>query len=370
MYDVIVVGGGAVGLFLAKNLKEKGNKVLVLEKNKEIGKKVCSGLVSPNIFKLIDFFPSKNEGLYFLEKEFDKARIWIGKRYYDFEGKAFLLERSLLDRFLAFEAKNVGVEIKTGERVIDLKEKKDFVLVETRTIFSSKNQYKAKIVAGCDGALSTVAEKVGLLKKKKYLLGIIFYLKKDGKRENFPELFFSLKYFPGFFAWRIPRKEKIEWGCALLPKYHPKERLQAFLKEKFKISLFKEKYFSSPIPYFYLKKATKGRIFLCGDSAGQVKPFTGGGLVYGLICAKIASQTISLNPQSLKKYDKEWKKILLREIKTGKFIQKSYFLPDFIKKIGILYLKRERKKIKDHDFPFSFFFKRKKTCFEDFSFLK
>ena len=38
MYDLIIIGGGAAGLFLAANMK--GKRVLLLEKMKEAGKKI------------------------------------------------------------------------------------------------------------------------------------------------------------------------------------------------------------------------------------------------------------------------------------------------------------------------------------------
>jgi len=47
------IGGGVCGLYLAWKLAEKGEQVIVFEKNKEIGKKICSGLFSQNIFNYI-----------------------------------------------------------------------------------------------------------------------------------------------------------------------------------------------------------------------------------------------------------------------------------------------------------------------------
>ena len=40
LYDVVIVGGGASGLICALNAKFEGNKVLILEKNDEVGKKI------------------------------------------------------------------------------------------------------------------------------------------------------------------------------------------------------------------------------------------------------------------------------------------------------------------------------------------
>ncbi|MGL4732802.1 MAG: FAD-dependent oxidoreductase, partial [Fusobacteriaceae bacterium] len=39
-YDLVVVGAGPAGIFAAIEVAEQGKKVLLLEKNKKIGKKL------------------------------------------------------------------------------------------------------------------------------------------------------------------------------------------------------------------------------------------------------------------------------------------------------------------------------------------
>ena len=40
MYDVIVIGGGPAGMMAAGTAAERGKKVLLLEKNEKLGKKL------------------------------------------------------------------------------------------------------------------------------------------------------------------------------------------------------------------------------------------------------------------------------------------------------------------------------------------
>ncbi|OQX98541.1 MAG: hypothetical protein B6I24_04965 [Bacteroidetes bacterium 4572_128] len=40
MYDIIIIGGGASGMFVSNFLAEKGKKVLILEKTKILGRKL------------------------------------------------------------------------------------------------------------------------------------------------------------------------------------------------------------------------------------------------------------------------------------------------------------------------------------------
>ena len=63
---------------------------------------------------------------------------------------------------------------------------------------------------------------------------------------------------------------------------------------------------------------------MVGDAAGQVKPTTGGGIYYGLLCADIAANNLhraldadDLSARNLANYEREWKKKLGRELKIG-----------------------------------------------------
>lgn len=343
MYDLIVVGGSAIGFFLAKEFSKKGNSVLLLEKRKKIGKKLCSGLVSSHIF---EYF-SKKDFSSFLEREIEGARLWIEEKVFEFKGKAYVLNREKFDNYLFERAEKERVEILLGKEVINIKEKESIVEV----FLKSGKVFKSRLVAGCDGCFSTVAKKAGFFEQKKLLFGVIFYLKETPKEiDNFVDLFFSRK-FSGFFIWRIPRGNSIEWGIALKKEQNPLKKLKEFLKER-NLQLKNPK--AAFFPYFPLKITVKKRIFLCGDAAGQIKPYTGGGLIYGFKCAKIAAKVINnfKNP-NLQEYEKAWRDSLMREIHFGNFLRKCYFLPSFLKKAGLSFLK-SRKKI-DQDNPSSIF---------------
>lgn len=343
IYDIIIVGGGAVGLFLAKEFSLRGNSVLLLEKNKKIGQKACSGLVSYHIF---DYIP-KEDFDKFLDIKIEGAKLWIEKESFYFKGKALVLDREKFDNYLFEEAKKSGVDILLGKKVINVKEKK--VIVEI--VLEGGQTLKGKIIAGCDGVNSTIVKKCGFPIQKKFLLGTMCYEEKTSKvSDNYVELFFSKK-FPGFFSWRIPRKKSVEWGLAVRKEKKPIKKLKDFLTEKeIKVNNFKGAF----IPYFPLKKTAKGRVFLCGDSAGQIKPYTGGGIIYGFHCAKIAVKTISdfENP-NLWQYEKAWRKSLMKEVFFGNFLKKCYLFPNFIKKIGLNFLKNRQKL--DQDSPSSVF---------------
>jgi len=334
MYNVVVVGGGAIGLYLSRRFAERGHSVLLLERQQKVGKKPCSGLVSSEIFKFI-----KKEECNFIENEFLKARLWIEEKFFDFNGRAFLLDRESLDKHLFKEAEKAGVKIRLTTEVTKIREKKSCVEI----LLGAGETIKGEILAGCDGATSKVAANLALPGQENFLLGIVCYQSEIKRRKqkvvsNFPELFFS-KNFQGFFAWRIPRKKHIEWGIALDPKKKPVKKLREFLGRK-KVNI--EKIESALIPVSPRKKTVTERCFLCGDAAGQVKPSTGGGLIYGLVSAEIASKVINPKSPNTLLYESQWRKKLRKEIFLGDLIKKCYYLPNFLKKIGLLWLKNKK----------------------------
>ncbi len=62
-----------------------------------------------------------------------------------------------------------------------------------------------------------------------------------------------------------------------------------------------------------------------------MKPSTGGGIYYGLLCADLAAdnlhralETDSLSARSLANYEREWKRKIARELKMGYWVRRFY----------------------------------------------
>jgi flavin-dependent dehydrogenase len=83
------------------------------------------------------------------------------------------------------------------------------------------------------------------------------------------------------------------------------------------------------VPVDTIEKTFMERLLVVGDSAGQVKPVTGGGIFYGLLCAQIASDTLisafkkgDFSQRYFRNYESRWKKIIGLELKVGRFVRK------------------------------------------------
>ncbi len=118
-YDVIVVGGGPVGLITSKEIAKEGYRVCVIEEHQEIGYPVqCSGLFSVSgLEKLGLDLPDE-----IIANTIRGGRIYSpnGTEFeaYSNVDRARVVERKMFDNHLAKEAIRAGTEIKLKSRVL------------------------------------------------------------------------------------------------------------------------------------------------------------------------------------------------------------------------------------------------------------
>lgn len=308
--DVLIVGGGPIGTYLASILSKKGLKIAIIDKKSNIGKEACSGLIST---KLKKYVPIKEE---FLENKIKGAIFYTPN--YKLELKknrtqAYVINRPKFDKYLLKQAKNNGVKIFLKTSFHDFKLSEEGIIIKT-----NKGNFDSKLLIGADGALSLVRRNSKLKGNLKIINGILAYYP-EKNYSDLVELFFGKKIAPNFFAWKIPRGKTTEYGLAT-NKNHI-EYFKRFLKSQ---GLKFGKFHTHPICYGE-QNSVSNRMLLIGDAAAQVKPFSGGGIIYGLISAKIASNAIikAFNKENFteeflrKNYDLIWKKKLLDKINLG-----------------------------------------------------
>jgi flavin-dependent dehydrogenase len=77
-------------------------------------------------------------------------------------------------------------------------------------------------------------------------------------------------------------------------------------------------------------------IMTVGDAASQVKPTTGGGIVFGLACGRIAGETAAnaildrdLSAERLKEYETSWRELIGFDLRAMAYLRRLlYRLPD------------------------------------------
>jgi len=304
---VAIIGAGVCGLYLAWKLAEKGHEVTVFEKKEKIGKEVCSGLFSERI---LQFIPESKK---LIQNKIDYCLIHFPKKTIKikFARRFFVMNHTELDKLVANLAEKAGAEINLNYN-------------RTRTfLVLLENQFER--IIGCDGALSQVRQFLEL-KNPQFYLGIQGFLEK--KDNSNPEAE-QVRYRAGFvetwptlsgFLWKIPRGEETEYGIMEKP-----ERAKKLFEEFFKKNnLNLERINSAIIPQGFVIPSNP-KITLCGDAAGLTKPWSGGGVIWGLL----ATDILLKNFPDFLKYQREVKKTFLPKIIFSKMVKKTLYLLGF-----------------------------------------
>lgn len=318
-YDIIIVGGGPVGLYTA-SLLQKDFKVLVLEKEKELGKKACSGLYSKKIF---EFVPQGH----FIENEIDGCTLYSpsgSKKHFEIKQKPFVVDREEFNKFLAEGLENlkIGCKVEVIEFLQDSKNSKtktngtnDGVKVKT-----NQGEFHSEIIIGADGSRSIVRQH-WQAKPFEIVSGLIGMVEQDDSSRDVG-VWFDKKLTEDGFLWKIPRGKRIEYGMLGLDVSYTKLEKFFGLKNYQKIA--------APIPVG-LQKSFFERTLLIGDAASQTKPWSLGGVLFGFLAANVAKNVLKqafdrqdFSEKKLEGYEIGWKKEFGGAIEKGMFFREFY----------------------------------------------
>ena len=337
MYDFAVVGAGPAGSRFARRAAEAGHDVLVLEKGEVGSPLACSGHVSLDIW---EYAPDgARDDL--LQNEVRGARFHTGGpgsrayRFYRNEPISNVIDRVGLDRALADAAVEAGADLREHHTVTSVEEREGSVVIDA-SVPGGTAEFRTRMVVGCDGPVSRVRREVGLPEPGEKLHGVLGFSEEDDDGD-FVDVHLTA---PRFFAWRIPRADAgVEYGLAVPPGENARERYDEFVAG---YGVETVEFCSGAIPIGPPSSVTGERSFLVGDAAGQTKPFTGGGILYGMRSADHAARTIDpTDPGTLADYESAWRSELAREIRLGHWIRRAYSLPEPIQRVGLRTLSGE-----------------------------
>ncbi len=297
--EVLIVGAGPCGSIAAGEIARRGHDASVYEEHARIGLPAqCSGLISKTGLDSlkINYKPA-------VESEIHGAlfhspggnTLLIRAR----ETKAYVIDRAKFDLICADEAERNGAKI-----ILKKRAKKEDAL-------------RAKIVIGADGAASPVARWFNFPKIKEYVY--CYQTDYENARVDDPRLvnvFLSNRLAPGLFGWVIPTgSESARVGIGVRAPVLLRAHFEKFLSLP-RISEMVESAkpvsrLAGIIPVRVREKTAKGKVLLVGDAAGQVKATTGGGVVFGGLCARIAGRIAaeSLEDKTgIHEYERAWRK--------------------------------------------------------------
>lgn len=306
---IVIVGGGPAGLHAAEHIAAQGAECLVLEEHKEIGLPVqCAGLISRTGLEELGVFDRS-----YILNEVKGARFFSPNESFSVrrpQPVAEVVSRTLFDQHLGERAEKKGAEIRTGCKVSRIQRQGGKWVLR-----ANEEDVKADFLILACGCNRTLVEQTGLTpyKIEDYMLTAQVEAKCEMDKD-LVELYCGRQTAPGFFAWRIPTDETVRIGLGTTQP--PKPYFDAFLK---KFDCHPVSYSGGLIPIRGPLEKTQGEnVLLLGDTAGQVKPTTGGGIVPGLTCAKFAAQAACAaeNGQAVE-YEKLWRARLGGELSLG-----------------------------------------------------
>jgi digeranylgeranylglycerophospholipid reductase len=321
-YDVIVVGAGPAGSHIAYELASSGHAVGVLEEKSASGLNICcTGIISTECFQSLhldtDMILTKVNSAKFFSPSGRCLRLQTEKV------QAFVVNRLLLDKALAFKARAQGAQYLFASPVIDIRPGKDNMQVEA-LCSGTRETFSARAVVLANGFKPKLPYELGLGRIKRFLIGAQAEIEANNVDEF--EVYFGQGVAPGGFAWLVPTSADIAY-VGLLATSQAKLHLQKFLNSlsgQGRITSRVVEIGQRAVPMATLTRSYGDRLLVVGDAAGQVKPTTGGGIYFGHLGAQIAAEVLgealdrdNLTAQQLARYEKKWRARMGKELSRG-----------------------------------------------------
>ena len=295
--DAVIVGGGPVGSYTALRLAKLGVKTHVFEEHASIGlPSHCAGHISIRSLKALGYYPLPN-GI--VENTFDAANFYSpsGTKF-SLKLKApvtVALNRAKFDQYIAKQAQDAGATFHLNSNVQSLVMQDGFVKginLQDGTAISSK------ITIDSEGISSRLLRQAGL--KALNTKGLVYAVEAEidnvcDVEEHAVQVYMGSSA-PGFYGWLIPRPDGTAKLGLATNTGNPRDYLQHLMtkhpvasRQLKNAKITKTSYHAITLAG-PISKAYSDGFLAIGDVASQVKPTTGGGVIFGLTCAEIAAE--------------------------------------------------------------------------------
>lgn len=288
----------------------------------------CTGILGK---ECLDAFPFGKEAIL---REARSARFFAPSgeslRVQKETPQAYIVDRSVFDSVIARRAQTQGADYLLDSQVRSIAIVRDLARLEVEN-GGQKANFEGKTVVIASGFGSQLPQSLGLGKSNDFVMGAQAEVEAKGIDEV--EVYFGNHIAPGFFAWLVPTSQGRALA-GLLSRRNTGSYLESFL-----VNLANQGRIASPeakisygaIPLKPLPKSSRERVMVVGDAAGQVKPTTGGGIYYSLLCARIAADTLhqalgsnDFSARVFGSYEKKWRRVLSKELRIDYWAQRLF----------------------------------------------
>lgn len=342
IYDVAITGGGLAGLALSIQCAKAGYQTILFEKDDYPRHKVCGEYISleskPFLEKL--GIPVSDIQLPHINRLLT-SDVYGNAYYFTLAPGGFGISRYMLDDLLYQRAVNLGVNVLTQEKVVDITWRGTFFKIET-----DKGTYHSRLSAGSFGKRSNLD-----VKWKRP-----FILRKKGKLENFigvkyhirlpyPDDQIALHNFKDGYCGISQVEDGICCLCYLTTAANLKasggsiaQMEKGILMQNPSLKeIFSTAEFIYPEPLvisqvsFSPKASIENHVLMLGDAAGMIPPLCGNGMSMALHSSLMAFEAMKpylegqQNMEQMEQdYTSRWKKQFALRLSAGRMIQRFF----------------------------------------------
>ncbi|NIM49062.1 MAG: FAD-dependent oxidoreductase, partial [Gemmatimonadales bacterium] len=242
--------------------------------------------------------------------------------------EAYAVDRAAFDQSLADQAKAAGATYKLGAGCSGITRANGGVAATIRGQ-NGDGRVRARVVIVATGVNYSLSRDLGAPRPTKFLRAAQTEVRMKGVKEV--EVYLGGRISPGSFGWAIPLGgDRVKLGVCNEGRAFPyMQRLLESPRVRSRLRNQRPEVKTKPIPISPAKRTYADRVLLAGDAAGQVKPTTGGGIHYGIVCGELAARTLDdafscgdLSERRLARYQARWRKELGWEIVVGSYFRR------------------------------------------------
>jgi flavin-dependent dehydrogenase len=287
MWDAAIVGGGPAGASCAAFCAMAGLRAVVIERAVFPREKVCGDCLNPGCWPVLerlgvaaDLRGAPHAQLARVEFIDLKGRSIVAPLSLG-EEPEISIKRSILDSILLRRAQSLGAEIREGETLLSVERNQHW------TIRTDHSELMARLLVAADGRNSTVARLCNLMPRKgpdRVALQTHLPLPVDfGER-------IVLQLVRQGYSGQAPVGEGLLNLC-LVSRPNDLAAIRRWAERQFALSPQHDWRTIAPLARAALPPSRPG-LFLVGDAARVVEPFTGEGIYYALRSGELAAAAI------------------------------------------------------------------------------
>ena len=288
--DVAIVGGGPAGSVCAALCASAGLRIALIERERFPREKVCGDCINPACWPVLERLGVAREirdspsaalnGVEFIAIDGQKLQVDFAPN----ERGMIAIKRSYFDNILLNRAREQGAQVHEEATVVSLHKTRD----RDWKIDIVRETLLARILVGADGRNSTVARLCNLLpspERERIALQAHVPLPADfGNR-------IVLQFLPEGYSGQAPVNDR-ELNLCLVGTAPTISSLRAWAQRKFNLPAGQSWRSITPLTRAPIT-ARRENLFLIGDAARVVEPFTGEGIYSALRSGELAAEAIT-----------------------------------------------------------------------------